>query len=110
MLFRSRLPSLLALAKYPRVAVKLSAAPTLSLQKFPFADLWPNMHKIISAYGPERLMWGSDWTRALPVVSYTDQVRAFTETNELSATEKELILGKSLRTLLRWPKAATATR
>jgi L-fuconolactonase len=103
-----RLPSLLALAKYPRVAVKLSAAPTLSLQKFPFADLWPSVHQIIAAYGPERVMWGSDWTRALPVVSYSDQVRAFTETNELGAKEKELIMGKSLRTLLRWPRAQDA--
>jgi L-fuconolactonase len=105
-----RLPTLLALAKYPRVAVKLSAAPTLSLQKFPFADLWPSVHKIIAAFGPERVLWGSDWTRALPVVSYKEQVRAFTETNELDDREKELIMGKSLRTLLRWPKAATASR
>jgi L-fuconolactonase len=97
-----RLPTLLMLAKYPRVAVKLSAAPTLSLQKFPFADLWPSLHKIIAAFGPERVMWGSDWTRALPLVSYTDQVRAFTETDELDAREKELIMGRSLRTLLRW--------
>jgi hypothetical protein len=86
------------------VAVKLSAAPTLSQRPFPFDDLWPSLHAIVNAYGPERVMWGSDWTRALPVVSYRDQVRFITGTNELSAADKELIMGQSLRRQLRWPR------
>ena len=46
-------------------------------------------------------------TRALPVVSYRDQVRAFTETSELGPREKALIKGASLRRLLEWPAKTT---
>lgn len=101
-----RLPDLLALARYPNVVVKLSAAPTLSLEPYPFADLWPHIHAIVRAFGPERVLWGSDWTRALPVVSYRDQVRFMTETRELSAADKEQIMGGSLRRLLSWGRSS----
>ena len=97
-----RLPDLLALARHPGVVVKLSAAPTLSMEPYPFADLWPHIHAIVNVYGPERVLWGSDWTRALPVVGYRDQVRFMTETRELSAADKTLIMGGSLRRILSW--------
>lgn len=40
-----RLPELLSLARRPNVAVKLTGAPTLSRQRYPFADLWPHLHR-----------------------------------------------------------------
>jgi predicted TIM-barrel fold metal-dependent hydrolase len=106
----ARLPDLLALARYPNVAVKLSAAPTLSREPFPFRDLWPPLHQILDAFGPDRLMWGSDWTRVVHFLTYREGLAFITETSELSPADKEQILGATLRKILRWPKPAPETR
>src|SRR5581483_6227563 len=44
------LPSLLELARIPNIAIKFSGIPTLSREPFPFADLWPHLHRIIDAF------------------------------------------------------------
>ena len=59
-----RLPDLLALSRFANVAVKLTGAPTLRTKPYPFDDLWPHLHRIVEGFGVERIMWGSDWTRA----------------------------------------------
>lgn len=97
-----RLPELLALASRPNVAVKLTGAPTLSMMDFPYPDIWPALHAIMGAYGTERLMWGSDWTRVTGVVTYDESVRYLTESREIGDAEKRLILGANLRRIFRW--------
>jgi L-fuconolactonase len=113
-----RLPGLLGLAKYPNVHVKFSGAPTLSTQPFPFEDLWPHLHQVVDAFGPERLMWGSDFTRMrwVPVTGalapreqwklYSDCLNYLRDTSELSQQDKEQILGGTIRRVLRWPAAS----
>ena len=64
------LPQLLALARHPNVAVKVSGACTLSHRPFPFDDLWEPLGRIFDAFGFERCLWGTDWTRATALVSY----------------------------------------
>jgi L-fuconolactonase len=98
----AELPAVLALARYENVAMKLTGAPVLSLEPFPFRDLWPHLHRMVEAFGPERLMWGTDWTRATRLVAYDELVRYFTETDELGPTDKELILGQSCRRIFKW--------
>jgi L-fuconolactonase len=61
------LPDLLALSRYENVAVKFTGVPSLSGAQFPFADLWPICRQMLEAFGPERLMWGSDFRRVLPL-------------------------------------------
>jgi L-fuconolactonase len=100
------LPDLIKLAQYPNVAVKISAAPTLSLRPFPYEDLWPPIHTIISRFGLDRVMWGSDWTRVLHVNTYAQDAIFIMETDELSESDKEQILGRTLRKVMGWPKAA----
>jgi L-fuconolactonase len=56
-------PDLLALARYPNVAVKLCGGPLLSEQPYPFDDLWPYYDRLFAAFGFDRVMWGSDFTR-----------------------------------------------
>jgi len=111
-----RLPGLLGLAKFPNVYVKFSGAPTLSREPYPFKDVWPYLHRIVDAFGPERLMWGSDFTRMrwIPVTGglapreqwklYSDCLNYLRDTDELSAADKELILGGTIRRVLRWPR------
>lgn len=98
-----RLPDLLALARYPNVAVKVSAAPALSREGFPYRDLWPHLHRIVTAFGAERLLWGTDWQRLRGLVTYEQGIRYLTETNELSPSDKEQLCGMTLRRVFGWP-------
>jgi predicted TIM-barrel fold metal-dependent hydrolase len=52
--------ALCALAHHPRVYVKISAFYALGKKQYPYTDLVPMIHALYDAYGPERLMWGSD--------------------------------------------------
>jgi L-fuconolactonase len=98
------LPDLLALAANANVSVKLSALPTLARQPYPYADLWPHIHRIIHAFGAERVMWGSDWTRVVPEHTYRQQADYIRTSSELGPAEKRLVLGAAARRILRWPR------
>ena len=64
------LPKLLALAAYANVAVKISGACTLSHEPFPYQDIWDPLARIFDAFGLDRCLWGTDWTRAVKVLTY----------------------------------------
>lgn len=91
----------IALAVNPNVAVKISAVPVHSRQAFPFQDVWAPLHRVMDAFGIERCIWGSDWTR-VSSHSYSEALRYLTESTELSVSEKAQILGSNLRRVLRW--------
>jgi len=111
-----RLPGLLGLAQYPNVAVKFSGATTLSLEPYPHRDVWPALHRIIDAFTPGRLMWGSDFTRLrMAPLSiqpgpregwflYSNELNYLRDTDEVSDSDKEQLFGGTIRRLLRWPK------
>lgn len=52
--------SLCRLARHPRVSVKISAFYALGTGKPPHTDLAPLIRRLYDAFGPSRLMWGSD--------------------------------------------------
>lgn len=96
------LPQLLVLAEYPNVRVKISGACMLSHQRFPYPDIWDPIRRIIDAFGIDRCMWGTDWTRTLEVVSYEQATRCFLETTVLSLEEKAQLMGGTLQQVYRW--------
>jgi L-fuconolactonase len=57
------LPELLALARFPNVAVKLCGLPALSKQPFPYPDSAQALRRIVDAFGADRLMWARDSSR-----------------------------------------------
>jgi predicted TIM-barrel fold metal-dependent hydrolase len=61
----ANLPGLLALATHDNIAVKISGDCTLSHEPFPYADIWDPLGRIFDAFGFDRCMWGTDWTRAV---------------------------------------------
>jgi L-fuconolactonase len=79
------LPKLLALAAHDNVAVKISGACTLSQEPFPYKDIWDPLCRIFDAFGFDRCMWGTDWTRAVGLLTYEQGVEAFRVT-DLTAT------------------------
>jgi predicted TIM-barrel fold metal-dependent hydrolase len=52
--------SLCNLAPQRQVTVKISAFYALGQKQPPYTDLGPLIHKLLEAFGPERLMWASD--------------------------------------------------
>lgn len=48
------------LARHARVYIKISAFYALGERHYPYTDLGPLIHALYDAYGPQRLMWGSD--------------------------------------------------
>lgn len=58
------------------------------------ADFTPYLDVVFSAFGTDRLMFGSDWPVCLPAASYT-QVKSIIEdyTRDFSAQQKENIFG-----------------
>jgi predicted TIM-barrel fold metal-dependent hydrolase len=100
----ARLDGLLGLASFDQVSVKLTSLPLLSREPAPHRDVWPHLHRVIAAFGPERLMWGSDHT--VFDHDYGETVGLIRDTDELGITEKDWILGGSLRRVWGWPRAA----
>lgn len=96
------LDQVLALAEHDNVAIKISGACTLSHQGYPFADIWPSLLQIFDAYGLDRCMWGTDWTRAVELLTYQEGVDAFRSTDRLSTTDKAALIGASLQRIYDW--------
>lgn len=113
------LPDVLKLKRYPNVYIKLSGVPLLSVERFPFKDTWPYLHRIVDAFGPERIMWASDFTRMRWQVNrvggvrhnaprsewkpYSDCLNFIHQIDELSSTDKNWILGETAQRVLNWP-------
>ncbi len=98
----AELSSLLELAAYENVAVKVTGACTLSRAPFPYDDLWDPLRRVFDAFGFDRCMWGTDWTRAINVVNYREGVEPFRLTDRLSGTERERLMGGTLQKIYRW--------
>ncbi len=96
------LDDVVGLAALDNVAIKISGACTLSHQPFPFDDIWAPLARILDAYGLERCMWGTDWTRAVELVTYEEAVQAFRITNQLSESERGALMGGSLARIYEW--------
>jgi predicted TIM-barrel fold metal-dependent hydrolase len=99
------LARLLALARYARVFVKISHLWSLSHEAYPYRDTHEQVRRLYDAFGPQRLMWGTDWpgveaycgyARALAL--YRDEIKFFND------DDRRWILGGTALRL--WPFAA----
>ena len=99
------LPNLLALAAHDNVVVKITGAGTLSHEKFPYADIWGPIGRIFDAFGIERCLWGTDWTRAVGMLTYAEGVDAFRDTDRLSDADKAAFLGGNVQRVYGWAPA-----
>ena len=99
------LPKLLALAAHDNVAVKISGACTLSHEPFPYKDIWDPLGRIFDAFGFDRCLWGTDWTRAVGLLTYEQGVEAFRVTDRLSEGERALLMGETLARVYGWSPA-----
>ena len=96
------LPKVLTLAAHDNVAIKISGACTLSHQPFPYKDIWDPLGRIFGAFGMARCMWGTDWTRAVALLTYGQGVEAFRVTDRLSDSDRALLMGETLTRIYNW--------
>jgi predicted TIM-barrel fold metal-dependent hydrolase len=88
------LKKLLALAKLPRVFVKISHLWSLSKQKYPYKDTHEMVKRIYDAFGPKRLMWGTDWPLVEKHCGYAKALTLYREEIEFfTAEDRRWILG-----------------
>ena len=99
------LPNVLSLAELENVAIKISGACTLSHEPFPYPDIWEPLGRIFQAYGFDRCMWGTDWTRAVRLLTYEQGVEAFRATDRLTASERSALMGGTLTNIYKWSPA-----
>ena len=75
------LPKVLDLARRANAVIKVSGACTLSREPYPFPDIWDPLARVFDAWGFDRCLWGTDWTRAFAVVNYEQAVEPFLKTD-----------------------------
>ncbi|HTE15265.1 MAG TPA: amidohydrolase family protein [Burkholderiales bacterium] len=98
----AELPKLLDLARRKNAVVKISGACTLSKEPFPFPDIWDPLARVFDAWGFDRCLWGTDWTRADAVVKYKPAVDAFRETKRISESERAMLMGGACAKAYSW--------
>ena len=96
------LDNVLSLAECDNVVIKISGACTLSHQPFPYPDIWEPLSKVFDAFGFDRCLWGTDWTRAVKLLTYEQGVEAFRVTDRLSDSERSTLMGGTLAKIYNW--------
>ena len=68
---------------------------------------------MIDAFGIDRCLWGTDWTRAVKFLTYAQGVDAFRVTNRISDSDKAKLMGGTSARHLRlgaWKSVNFASR
>jgi L-fuconolactonase len=88
-----------ALAALPNVSCKLSGMVTeASWTDWKVSDLQPYADVVLDAFGPDRVMFGSDWPVCVLAASYAEVVEAAEAlTATLSPAERQQIFGDTAR-------------
>ena len=96
------LDKVLALARRPNVAAKVSAMPCYADDKtYPFRSVHPHIRRVFDTFGPERTFWGTDWSR-LPC-SYRQGVTMFTEELLwLAGKDLDWVMGRGICEWIGW--------
>ena len=95
------LDHVLALAKLPNIAVKVTALPCYTTDTYPYRKLHPYLARVYEAFGPRRMFWGSDLSRLRG--PYRECVAMFTEEMPwLSREDLGWIMGRGVCEWLGW--------
>lgn len=89
------------LAAEPNIACKLSGMMTVAnMNSWTYEDIAPFTEVAVEAFGPSRLMFGSDWPVSIQAASY-DEVFEVAELicSQLSEGERKRILGGTARSV-----------
>jgi len=94
--------ALLEMARYPRVYVKISHTWSISRQSYPWADVHGMVERVYQTFGPQRIMWGTDWPVCLSRADYGQTLSVVRDEMTFIAQEDlPWVLGKTALRL--WP-------
>jgi L-fuconolactonase len=103
----AELEKLIALKRFSKLFVKVSHTWSLSKQQYPWADSQEHVKRLHDAFGPQRLMWATDW----PIVENTAGAtyeKALSvvrdEMKFLNAEDRSWMLSKTIERV--WPFGA----
>ena len=96
------LPKVLELAELPNAVIKVSGVCTLSHAGYPYPDIWDPLARVFDAWGIDRCLWGTDWTRAHAVLSYEQGVEPFRTTDRLTDDERATLMGGACAKTYGW--------
>jgi len=81
-------------ARHPQVFGKLSGLITHCPTRWRAQDFRPYVQHVLRSFGPDRLMFGSDWPSYLPEGTFKESLAAFTQSiGALSQEVREQLLG-----------------
>jgi L-fuconolactonase len=84
----------LALARHPNLTIKLPGFGEFCELPHPFAHIPPLVEMTLAAFGPERIMWGSDWPPVSSREGYDNALQTpLNYLGSLSDAEQSLIFG-----------------
>jgi predicted TIM-barrel fold metal-dependent hydrolase len=96
------LDKLIALARFPRVFVKTSHTWSISRQAYPWLDAQEYVKRLYAVYGPQRLMWATDWPVDLKWTTYAQALSVVRDDMKfLNEEDKSWILSKTVERV--WP-------
>ena len=96
------LDGILDLARFPNVAVKATGTPSMATDAYPFASIHPVLRRVFDAFGPQRMFWGTDFTRM--TCSWRDCVTLFTEELDwLAGDDLAWVMGRGVCAWTGWP-------
>jgi predicted TIM-barrel fold metal-dependent hydrolase len=101
----AELEKLIALQRYPHVFVKISHTWSLSREPYPWFDAQKHVKRLCDSFGPQRLMWATDW----PIIEgYSKYPRALQVVRDdmkfLNDEDKSWVLSKTIEKV--WPFGA----
>jgi L-fuconolactonase len=100
-----QLEHLTELARYPKVFVKVSHAWSLSKQPYPWTDAQQLVKRLHEAFGPQRLMWATDWPIAKERATYPQRLTLVkNDMPFLNNEDKTWMLSKTIERV--WPFAS----
>ena len=96
------LDKLIALVRYPKLFVKISHTWSLSKEHYPWLDSQQLVKRLYDSFGPQRLMWATDWPIAGNVATYTQRLTVVRDQMSfLTAGDKSWMLSKTVEQV--WP-------
>jgi len=94
---------LLALAQFEHVYVKVSALEFMSNEPFPHRDMLDLVQRVFDAFGPERMMWGTDTPMSQDPTTLQDALWLIDIALPDSSTDDRMhIKGGTARQLFGW--------
>jgi predicted TIM-barrel fold metal-dependent hydrolase len=97
----SAVAALNGLARHPNIAAKATGVPSMATDDYPFASTHDVIRSAFDAFGPDRLFWGTDFTRMR--CSWRECMTHFTENLPwLKGRDLERVMGAGIADWIGW--------